>query len=184
MFGFSTPLFLATPLPPNQPRLLKLLIAVHASQKIVSDSLTRMQQILSYRLRISRYSVHNLLYFEIQSLGVFIRNADIGILMSRSFLVVGCALEGRILIEFGIEFLKCKPLDPCHHGMARPQVADGGEGLQIWRVAANIYWIISRGQPTRGGRPAWGLGGVLTTPHRKKKETCYEMSQRASERWI
>jgi hypothetical protein len=22
--------------------------------------------------------------------------------------------------------------------MARPQVADGGEGLQIWRVAANI----------------------------------------------
>jgi hypothetical protein len=25
-----------------------------------------------------------------------------------------------------------------HHGMARPQVADGGDGLQIWRVAANI----------------------------------------------
>jgi hypothetical protein len=31
---------------------------------------------------------------------------------------------------------------PCHirnqHGMARPRVADGGDGLQIWRVAANI----------------------------------------------
>jgi hypothetical protein len=27
---------------------------------------------------------------------------------------------------------------PCHHGMARPQVADGGDGFQIWRVAANI----------------------------------------------
>jgi hypothetical protein len=27
---------------------------------------------------------------------------------------------------------------PCHHGMARPQVADGGDGLHIWRVAANI----------------------------------------------
>jgi hypothetical protein len=26
----------------------------------------------------------------------------------------------------------------CHHGMARPQVADGGDGLQLWRVAANI----------------------------------------------
>jgi hypothetical protein len=26
----------------------------------------------------------------------------------------------------------------CHHGMARPQVADGGDGLQVWRVAANI----------------------------------------------
>jgi hypothetical protein len=27
---------------------------------------------------------------------------------------------------------------PCHHGMARPQVADGGNTLQVWRVAANI----------------------------------------------
>jgi hypothetical protein len=27
---------------------------------------------------------------------------------------------------------------PCHHGMARLQVADGGDGLQIWKVAANI----------------------------------------------
>jgi hypothetical protein len=25
---------------------------------------------------------------------------------------------------------------PCHHGMARLRVADGGDGLQIWRVAA------------------------------------------------
>jgi hypothetical protein len=27
---------------------------------------------------------------------------------------------------------------PCHYSMARPQVADGGDGLQIWRVAAII----------------------------------------------
>jgi hypothetical protein len=27
---------------------------------------------------------------------------------------------------------------PCHYGMARPQVADGEDGFQIWRVAANI----------------------------------------------
>jgi hypothetical protein len=27
---------------------------------------------------------------------------------------------------------------PCHHGMAHPQVVDGGEALQIWREAANI----------------------------------------------
>jgi hypothetical protein len=33
---------------------------------------------------------------------------------------------------------------PCHHGMARPQVADGGDGLQIWRVAANILTKQSR----------------------------------------
>jgi hypothetical protein len=47
-----------------------------------------------------------------------------------------------------------------------PQVADGGDGLQIWRVAADIlnkYF----GQPTRGGPPVWGLGVGLTTPHRK-----------------
>jgi len=23
---------------------------------------------------------------------------------------------------------------PCHHGMAHPQVADGGDGLQMWGV--------------------------------------------------
>jgi hypothetical protein len=27
---------------------------------------------------------------------------------------------------------------PCHHGMARPQVADREDTLQIWRVATNI----------------------------------------------
>jgi hypothetical protein len=26
----------------------------------------------------------------------------------------------------------------CHHDMALPQVADGGDGLQMWRVAVNI----------------------------------------------
>jgi hypothetical protein len=52
---------------------------------------------------------------------------------------------------------------PCQHGMARPQVADGGDGPRIWAVAANILKS-SRGQPTRGGPPAWALGGGLTTP--------------------
>jgi len=27
---------------------------------------------------------------------------------------------------------------PCHHGMTRPQVADGGTASPIWKVAANI----------------------------------------------
>jgi hypothetical protein len=27
---------------------------------------------------------------------------------------------------------------PCHCCMVRPQVADGGDSLQMWRVAANI----------------------------------------------
>jgi hypothetical protein len=27
---------------------------------------------------------------------------------------------------------------PFHHGTARPGVADGGDGFQMWRVAANM----------------------------------------------
>ena len=46
----------------------------------------------------------------------------------------------------------------------------------VWRVAANIL-NNSRGQPTRGGPPDWGLGEVLTTPHRKKV-SCYEIFTR------
>jgi hypothetical protein len=40
-------------------------------------------------------------------------------------------------------------------------------GLQLWKVAANILNKQSR-TADKGGRPAWGLGEVLTTPHRKK----------------
>jgi hypothetical protein len=56
---------------------------------------------------------------------------------------------------------------PCHHGKARPRVADGGDSLQFWRVAANILNKQSR-TADKGGTPAWGLGVRLTTPHRKK----------------
>jgi hypothetical protein len=45
-----------------------------------------------------------------------------------------------------------------HHGMARPRVTDSGDGLQIWRVSANIL-NSSRGQAKVGGPPAWGLSG-------------------------
>jgi hypothetical protein len=37
---------------------------------------------------------------------------------------------------------------PCHHGMARPQVADGGDALQFWMAAANILnYLIPRRCP-------------------------------------
>jgi hypothetical protein len=54
------------------------------------------------------------------------------------------------------------PACPCHHATVRPQVAGGGDDIQIRRVAANIL-ISSRGQPTRGDLPAWWLGVRLTT---------------------
>jgi hypothetical protein len=38
---------------------------------------------------------------------------------------------------------------PCHHGMAHPRVSDGGDHLQIQRVAANILnkqlWTADKG---------------------------------------
>jgi hypothetical protein len=46
--------------------------------------------------------------------------------------------------------------------MARPQAADGGDGLQIWRVAANILNEQSR-TAKKGGPPALVLGVELTT---------------------
>jgi len=64
-------------------------------------------------------------------------------------------------------------LGPRHHGMAHPQVADGGDGLQYGGYL-RIYWIRSRVQPTMGGLPVWGLSKVLTTSHRTKLRR-YEM---------
>jgi hypothetical protein len=49
---------------------------------------------------------------------------------------------------------------PSHHGMARPQVADGGDALQVWRVAANILNKQSR-TPDKGWSSSsgvWPLG--------------------------
>jgi hypothetical protein len=45
---------------------------------------------------------------------------------------------------------------PCHHDMARPQVADG-DGLQIWRVAANILNKQSR-TADKGSSSSFGVG--------------------------
>jgi hypothetical protein len=48
---------------------------------------------------------------------------------------------------------------PCHHGMARPQVADGEEGLHIRRIAENILNKQS-GTADKRGPPAWGGFGA------------------------
>jgi len=53
--------------------------------------------------------------------------------------------------------------------MARSRVPDGGDGLQLWRVAV-IYCISSRGQPTRCDPSAWGLDEEPTTSCRKKSK--------------
>jgi hypothetical protein len=45
----------------------------------------------------------------------------------------------------------------CHHGMSRPQVADGGDGLQMWRVAANVLNKQSR-TANKGWSSSLGVG--------------------------
>jgi hypothetical protein len=50
--------------------------------------------------------------------------------------------------------------------MARPQVLDGGDGLQIWRIDANILNKSGR-QLIRGSFSAWELGVGLRTPYQK-----------------
>jgi hypothetical protein len=62
----------------------------------------------------------------------------------------------------------------CHHSTARPQVADGGNDLQLPRVNANTLNTQPR-QPIRGGPPAWWLGVVLTTF--TVETVCYETYQ-------
>jgi hypothetical protein len=46
---------------------------------------------------------------------------------------------------------------PCHHGMARPRVADGGDALQFWREAANILNKQSR-TADKGWSSSLGVG--------------------------
>lgn len=49
----------------------------------------------------------------------------------------------------------------CHHSMAHPSISDGGYGLKMWKVAANVLNKLL--QTADGGSPAaWGLGGGLT----------------------
>jgi hypothetical protein len=51
----------------------------------------------------------------------------------------------------------------CHHGMARPRVADREDGLQIWRVAANILNKQSR-TADRGWSSSLGVGRWANNP--------------------
>jgi hypothetical protein len=65
---------------------------------------------------------------------------------------------------------------PCHHGMARPQVEAGRDGLQIWSVAADILNNQSRTADS-GWSSSLGVGRGLTTPHRKTSNLLRTTSQ-------
>jgi hypothetical protein len=66
-----------------------------------------------------------------------------------------------------VQLLKNIRWVPCHHGMARLQVAHGRDGLQIWRVAANILNKESRSLDKVCSSSLVVERGVKT-PYRKK----------------
>jgi hypothetical protein len=70
-----------------------------------------------------------------------------------------CILEFYFCVAANI----CVKWVRCHYGMARPQVADGGDGLQIWRVAANILNKQSR-TANRGRSSSFGIGREANKP--------------------
>jgi len=44
----------------------------------------------------------------------------------------------NIIITLSVFLSTFSHVDPCHHDMGRPRVANEGDGLQMWRVAVNI----------------------------------------------
>jgi hypothetical protein len=53
-------------------------------------------------------------------------------------------------------------------GSPFPVLGSGGLLIGIRnKTEGSIFFFLGRGQPTRGGPPAWGLGVGLTTPHHK-----------------
>jgi hypothetical protein len=81
-----------------------------------------------------------------------------------------------------------------HNGVGRVQVTDGGDGLQIRRVAANI--LNKQPRAADGGwSSSLGTGRGLTTSHRKTSNILRNMSQglgtgrilwhdQSTEKWI
>jgi len=51
----------------------------------------------------------------------------------------------------------------CHHDMERPQMADGREDFQMWRVAANI--LNKQSRTDKGWSSSFWFGQEITTPH-------------------
>jgi len=58
--------------------------------------------------------------------------------------------------------------NPCHQGMALPRVADGGDGMQIWRVSLNELDKQLR-TTDKGWSSNFGVEGGAKTPLRKNQ---------------
>jgi hypothetical protein len=68
----------------------------------------------------------------------------------------------------------------CHHYMARPEDADGGDGLQIGKTAANLLNKQSRTADSRWPPSLRVQLGITTPPPTLKTLSCYESLHWAS----
>jgi hypothetical protein len=75
-----------------------------------------------------------------------------------NYLVARCRINSNNSNNIHVKWV------PCHHGMARPQVADGGDGRQIWRVAANILNKQSRTADREWSSSLWVRRGANNPP--------------------
>jgi hypothetical protein len=86
-----------------------------------------------------------------------VQNTKIWIRILVIEVLILCVLE---LFYLPVKMCYHVRLVPFHHGMASPQVGDGGDGLQIWRVAANILnkqsWTVNKGWSSSLRGWAWG----------------------------
>jgi hypothetical protein len=71
----------------------------------------------------------------------------------------------------------------CHQGMARPQAVDGGDGLQIRKIAANILNKQSR-TAAKGWSSSLRIVRGLTTPNRKKINFLRNVTKGLEPGWI
>jgi len=63
---------------------------------------------------------------------------------------------------------------PCHYGMTCPQITDGGNGIQTWKVAVNILNKQLR-STNRGWFPSLGIRRIKNSSTQQKKLACYGM---------
>jgi hypothetical protein len=75
----------------------------------------------------------------------------------------------NITASFSIIDIFPQYVGPCHHSMMRLWIVDGGESLQIWRVAANILnkqlWRANKESSYSFG--GWARGYQLITQNQQ-----------------
>jgi hypothetical protein len=67
-------------------------------------------------------------------------------------------------------------VSPCHHSMARPRLADGRDGLQLWSLAVNILNKQSRTKD-KGLSSSLGVGRGANNPSSYKTNSLRKATQ-------